>query len=235
MYDLYVDAGYWDDGYTVDIARQDPPSWSLNPTAEILKSYLYQQYQPDENVESFFAAYNITAQQYFDYVQNLNLPIWISDTISGDLLDFVALYLYGFNRPALSISSAILGTGIYNTAEYNTIVYNEAELLSGQVSALVNDDIFKRCLTWNLYKADGFQFTAKWLKNRVFRFLSGVNGVPVQIYDTYGISVTFLSNNDIVIAPDASQFDAASLLILQKAIEAQILQLPFQYSFSVTL
>jgi len=75
--DYYVDEGYWVDGYAVYYQEPLEPDWNVIPVTEILLSYLYQQYSPDQNVGSFFLAYNDLAQASLDYLNALNLPIWI--------------------------------------------------------------------------------------------------------------------------------------------------------------
>lgn len=238
----YVEPDYWVDGYTFDSVPVNIPDWAVLPVEAILKSYLYQEYKPDDNAESFFIAYNNIAQSYLTYLINLNLPIWTAPSIAGNLLDWVAKSLYGFDRPVLTTSGIILGAGEYNTVAYNEVaVYNEAVITSGNTTSLVNDDIFKRCLTWNLYKADGFQFNVRWLKNRVRRFVSGANGEPVHVYDTNNISVTYSSGNNIIITVDTSAVETNGVItlaiatILQEAIDSEVLQLPFQYNFSVVI
>jgi hypothetical protein len=226
---FYIAPGYIDEGYFFEGVEPNIPAWAVNPITEILPSYLYQEYQPDNNVESFFLAYNNSAQNSLDYLINLNLPVWTSNNITGILLDWVALNLYGFSRPYLTTSGVILGGGVYNSVVYNKIPYNEALILSGNVTSLVNDDIFKRVLTWNLYKGDGFQFNVRWLKNRIYRFLNGVNGTPLYPSDTNDISVIYSSGNNITITINPSTIAT----ILQEAITSEILQLPFQYNFTV--
>ncbi|STX01610.1 Uncharacterised protein [Kluyvera ascorbata] len=49
-------------------------------------------------------------------------------------------------------------------------------------------------MTWNFYKGDGFYFTIPWLKRRVLRFLTGVDGVDVVNDQRWSISVLFSSS-----------------------------------------
>jgi len=230
--EYYVDPGYWVDGYTVSYQDFPVPTWAVIPVTQILPSYLYQQYNDDPDVGAFFTSYNTTAQAYLDYLTNLNLPVWTSISITDSLLDWVASSLYGFNRPVLTFGGVTLTNGVYNSNVYDLLPYDSAVIHGTSSIVTVSDDIFKRCLTWNLYKGDGFQFNVRWLKKRVIRFLSGFNGVSPRIDNTYNVSVTYNSNKSIVIgvksfyAPDIVQ-------VLQAAITAQAVQLPFQYNFSV--
>ncbi|WP_258557194.1 hypothetical protein [Kluyvera ascorbata] len=59
---------------------------------------------------------------------------------------------------------------------------------------MASDDLFKRIMTWNFYKGDGFYFTIPWLKRRVLRFLTGVDGVDVVNDQRWSISVLFSSS-----------------------------------------
>ncbi len=229
----YVVDGYWEDGYSYCYQSPSIPDWLVIPVTEILPSYLYQEYQPDSDVESFFIAYNGSAQTYLTYLVNLNLPIWTADTVVGVLLDWVALGLYGYHRPYLTYPNSDVLNGFYNTVVYDTSPPNNEGVLTGGDSAtLVSDDIFKRCLTWNLYKGDGFQFDARWLKNRVLRFLIGLNGVAPYIDNTYNISVTYSTGNAIIINLN-NMYPSQIVAILQAAIQQGAIQLPFQYIFTV--
>ena len=47
----------------------------------------------------------------------------------------------------------------------------------------VTDDVFKRILTWHFYKGDGKNFSVRWLKRRIWRFLQGANGTDFDDID----------------------------------------------------
>jgi len=227
--------------------------------SKILPSYLYQQYNGDPDLEAFFTAYNELSQSNLDKINTLNLPIYT--TKSGVLLEWVALGLYGFTRPVLP-KGDYFDKGVYNTIHLNEVPYNQNVRIAPTDFYQVTDDIFKRCITWNFYKGDGFQFTINWLKRRVARFLSGVNGVSHNIDETYQISVT-MDAMDVVtirIAPGVSIKKGGALLdsfdlnevplnaptlytpliptdlapILESAIKAGVLQLPIGYTYNVT-
>ena len=124
--------------------------------------------------------------------------------------------------------------------------------------------MYKRILTWFFYKGDGQAFTIKWLKRRVMRFLLGVNGTDPGINQTYQVSVTFGSSNQVNITilngmrsvtggailntfalntvalnTITSTFTAFAPLemapVLQAAINAGAVQLPFQFTYNVTI
>ena len=227
-----------------------------------LPAYLYQQYQYDdttEDLQAFFTAYNNTSQENLDRLNNLNLPNYTTKT--GNMLDWVAEGIYGFTRPVLP-RGAVITKGLYNNNLLDTLAYDEAKKTSPSSFYETTDDIFKRCITWNFYKGDGFQFDIQWLKRRVARFLAGTNGTDPQLGETYQVSVTFDSEFVVTIniLPGVNiqgggsllntfdfnevPFDAptvyASLIptdlapILESAINAGVLQLPFGYTFNVT-
>ena len=196
----------------------------------IIPSYLYQQYYDDDNLQAFVSAYNQLAQNYLNTFNTLNLPIYTSDTITGALLDWVANGLYGIQRPSLSEARDFSGLGVYNTIPYNTEAYSRDIQSSPAGFYVVDDDFYKRIITWNFFKGDGFQYNTTWLKRRVQRFLYGVNGIYPQVEETYTISITYTAPNIITI--DVPALDASP--ILNSAIQSGALALPFNYEYVVT-
>lgn len=108
----------------------------------------------------------------------------------GGLLDWVAQGLYGYPRPVLS-QTTYTSRGGFNTTPFNTALFGGFTRTPVGKYYIVNDDIYKRCLTWNFFKDDTLQFSSRWLKRRVARFLQGVNGVNIGTDDTSGISVQY--------------------------------------------
>lgn len=228
---------------------------------EIIPSYPYIEYSDDDGIQAYIASWNEYAQAYLDYMNELQLPIYTRLQIFGLLLDWVAEGLYGFIRPVLP-SGYVKSLGPYNTLQFNQMPYNGYRR-SGPVDFFAtSDDVFKRCMTWNFYKGDGYQFNVQWLKRRVQRFLFGANGTDPGVDQTYQISVTFSGNNWTIqilngirtITSGAmynrfgynafvpynslqSTFQqltpVAMAATLQAAINAGVLQLPFQYTFTV--
>lgn len=180
-------------------------------------------------MQAFFGAYNEYTQSYLDYLNNLNLPIWTSSTIVGSMLDWVALGIYGFIRPVFSIAGGA-GKGPLNTWQLNTIPLNTD--LGGSASSFTtaNDDIFKRVLTWHLYKGDGKVFDVQWLKRRVGRFIYGTNGADPPV-NPYAISVHMTGPFAATINVSASQPASA---IFTQAVSQGVLELPFQITWTVT-
>jgi hypothetical protein len=226
---------------------------------QIIPSYLYQQYYDDADLQAFVSAYNTLAQDYLDWFNNLNLPIYTKQ--SGASLDWVAQGIYGLKRPVLP-EGGYTYKGVYNTPQLDELPFNQNVKIAPQNFYITTDDIFQRCITWNFYKGDGYQFNTTWLKRRVARFLAGVHGTDPQLGETYQISVTFAANNvvNIHILPGVSIQKGGSLLdtfdldtvtfnaetifaalipttlapILQSALNAGVLETPFQYTFNVT-
>ena len=153
-----------------------------------IPSYLYFEYQDDPDLPALISAYNTLTQNYLNWFNSIELPIYTG--LSGALLDWIAMGVYGYARPQLSTYTPypLVGpTATYPLAAH-PLAYGFKTASSSGTSA--SDDIYKRCLTWNFYKGDGFQFTIPWLKRRVYRFIYGVNGVNPSIAFTPNVSVT---------------------------------------------
>jgi len=206
-------------------------SWTGTLT-QAIPAYLYTQYNDDADLQALVDADNTLVQQYVDAFNQINLPVYTSDTISGSLLDWVGQGIYDIARPALPVGhdSTI---GPLNTWALNTIPFNQQKVISGTTFYVVNDDIYKRCMTWALYKGDGKQFSINWLKRRCLRFLTGTNGTSPWIGETYDIGVSFSGTSVTITVHNSSSYDQAA--VFQAAIESGALETPFQFSFTVTL
>ncbi|WP_199637472.1 hypothetical protein JEM67_11230 [Serratia sp. PAMC26656] len=199
---------------------------------KIIPAYPYTQYNADPNIVAFFTAYNALAQGYLDYLNALNLPCWTSPSITGELLDWIALGIYGERRPLLQISEDAIARGAYNTIEYNAIPYAGLKnYVPGSVS-YVPDDYFKRILTWNFYKGDGSHFCIDWLKRRLARFIHGANGIDPPLQSTFDISVTVNNGVFTITIPD---YGDGVGYFLKDAISQSLIKLPFVYTYSVTV
>ena len=239
-----------------------PPAGPSTLLATI-PSYLYEQYSDDSDLQAFVRAYNELAQAYVDWFNQLDLPIYTKVQISGALLDWVAAGLYGMVRPTLS-SGGNRDLGAFNTYAFNVMPFNTRRIIGPQNVAATNDDIFKRILTWHFYKDDGKVFNIRWLKRRVMRFLNGVNGTSYNVDQTYQISVTFgvgnqanirllngvrvltggaflngFAFNTLAFNERTSEFTSFAELqnaeIFKEAADSGALELPFQYSWVVTI
>lgn len=210
------------------MAQQFPPT---GPTTiqNVIPSYLYVQYQDDDNLQAMVEAYNIYAQAYLTYLNGLNLPIWSNPKVVGSLLDWVALGIYGFTRPVFS-NPGTAGQGPFNTWQFNSITFNTAT--PGQASGftLASDDIFKRVLTWHLYKGDGKVFNVSWLKRRVARFLFGLDGTN-PLVNPYLMSVTITGPAAATITVPDNFLGS----VFQQGVAQGVLELPFQIDWTITL
>ncbi|EHK7495685.1 hypothetical protein ICF61_001977 [Escherichia coli] len=157
---------------------------------DIIRSYLYTQYNDDDNIRAFVTAYNTMAKNIYDWMRGANLPIFVGGYNAGDQLRWIARGIYGVKTPVLA-SGRQLVIGAFNTFTFNTVPFNTRRVINQSEQVVVSDDLFKRIMTWNFYKGDGFYFTIPWLKRRIMRFLTGVNGVDVVNDQHWSISVLF--------------------------------------------
>ena len=237
----------------------------LGPTSlqETIPAYLYDQYNDDEDLQAFWAAYNELANQYIYWFANVGLPVYSGPLIVDYLLDWIAQGLYGMARPTL-LSGKNRDVGAFNTYAYDTIAFNARKVIGPQAYYVTNDDIFKRILTWHLFKGDGKVFDIRWLKRRVMRFLTGANGTNPNIDNTYQVSVTFGVGGGVTIrliaglrrviggsmynrfAFNTCAFNSirtsftpyaplANALTFQEAVNSGALELPFQFTYDVVV
>ena len=199
---------------------------------QIIPSYLYQEYADDDNLQALVTSYNQSAQSYLNWFNQINLPIYTG--LSGALLDWVALGLYGIARPQLSFSTS-LALGPFNTYPYDTLPMAVGEGAGSTTLYTVTDDIFKRIITWNFFKGDGFVFCVEWLKRRVMRFLGGTGGVDYGVSETYQISVQFIGASQINITIHTGSQPTTYAPILAAAIGSGACQLPFYYTYNVLI
>jgi hypothetical protein len=213
----------------------DPVPGTFPPAAstalqKIIPSYLYEQYKDDEDLQAFVRAYNESQQQYLDWFNQAGLPIYTGSLIAGALLDWVAEGLYGMKRPTLA-SGSNQDLGPFNTVMFNQLMFNEVTYVGADNITATNDDIFKRIMTWRLYRGDGKIFNVYWLKRRIIRFLNYPNGGSGIIDNTYPVAVSFDTGNIVNIflppVPNATT--------LKEAIESGSVELPFQFSFNVVI
>lgn len=169
-----------------------PPTFGLTKT---IPSYLYTLYQDDDDLQAFVRAYNNLTQEYVNWFNQIELPYYPSSLVIGGLLDWVAQGLYGMLRPVLATGRKSQ-IGAFNTWAINTLPF-DGLILTGTTYFAVNDDYFKRILTWHVYKGDGRYFNVRWLKRRIMRFLKGVNGTDADVSDTRQVSVSFGTSGQV--------------------------------------
>lgn len=199
----------------------------------VIPAYLYTQYNDDDTLQAFWGAFNTLAQGYVDTFNSLNLPIYTGPVVQGALLDWVGNGLYGIARPTLASSTA-LSIGPLDTWTLDFIPLDSPETTTTSMFVTLNDDFYRRVLTWHLYLGDGLQFDILWLKRRIARFLYGLNGTDLGTADTSAISVTIAASHvTVTIAATQDTVTAANLLAL--AIASNVLETPFELTFTVNV
>jgi hypothetical protein len=208
------------------------------PVQSVPGSYLYSQYATDPDLQGFVNAYNTLAQNYLTWFNTVDLPVYTSPTISGTLLDWVALGLYGFVRPVFPYGSKQF-VGPFNTVQFNSPPpFNGVAEVGATGFYATTDDIFKRAITWHFYKGDGNRFNMRWLKRRCIRFLVGTNGTDgaPDTAATYAVGVTIANVNQVTInVVTGGDINATNAVILQSGIASGALETPFQFQFLVTI
>lgn len=200
-------------------------SFDTTPLQEVIKSYLYIQYADDDDLQAFVASQNALAQGYLDWANQTPLGLYTSPNITGPLLDWVGQGVYAIRRPVLASQMTQFLAG-YNSTAYDTLAYNESTYLQSGTATIASDDVYKRVLTWNLYRGDGQVFTIGWLKNRISRFLNGPNGSDFPVLnDPPSITV---SGNVFTVSYFASQ----DFTDLQLCYANDALAFPFQYTMT---
>jgi hypothetical protein len=149
---------------------------------KIIEAYPYGQFSDDPDIQAFFAGLNTTAQGYLSWFTQNPLSVYTLGNINGALLDWVGEGVYGIERPVIS-SVASKVTGAYDTKTYDASPYGVRKVTSYGSVAIVNDDIYKRVLTWHLYLGDGRQMSVQWLRRRIARFIYGTNGTDIPADD----------------------------------------------------
>ena len=198
-------------------------SFNTLPLQAVIPSYLYAEYSDDDDLQAFVASQNALAQGYLDWFNQTPLGLYISPNIVGPLLDWIGQGVYGISRPVLATQSSIRIAG-YNSAAYNTTPYNSLKLIESGTATIATDDIYKRVMTWTLYRGDGQVFNMQWLKNRISRFLNGANGMDYPVLNAQPY-VTVSGN---VFSVEA--YASTSYTNLQLCYANNALPFPFQYT-----
>jgi len=215
-------------------------------------AYPFRQYADDPNIVVWFDTFNSAAQQYLAWFSGQTgegVLLGAYQGLTGAVLQWIAAGLYGvsyYNALASPTQEAI---GPLNTETLNSEPLNFFAAPS-TTSYQVTDDVFKRILTWNLYKGDGKRFCVRWLKRRVMRFLVGTDGIDPQPWNegfeigpenTNAISVEFsgqtctVSINQLAISAQ-TQLAPNILPIFQAAFLAPgVLEKPIEWTWACTI
>jgi hypothetical protein len=231
-------------------------TFDASPLAQVIQAYVYGQYADDPDIQAFFAAINTEGQGYLQWFNETPLSVYTSPNISGPLLDWIGQGIYGIPRPVISTVTST-ASGPYNTAPYDAVPYGGRKVQSSGSVAVVNDDIYKRVLTWHLYLGDGRQMSVQWLRRRVARFIFGANGTDIPADDFQQISITRPSSGfgsaygSLIYNTQAYNTRSAKKNLSRKSIQIGVpngqagvtfqqllaqgaLAIPFQIKFSVT-
>jgi hypothetical protein len=255
-----VGAG-WDLTYPFPFGVGLPDSPGVTQT---IPSYLYEHFSDDDDLQAFVAAYNALTQSYLNWFNSIGLPVYTGPMIASLLLDWVLTGLYGYPRPVLP-SGLVSDKGAYGTFFYGfPIAYGQLRRIGPDDYYATSDDVYKRCATWHFFKGDGKYFSITWLKKRVMRFLVGTDGTAPNIDQTYQVSVTFGPNSQANIrilngirrvvagvygigvygrrpAYGGAETEWNQLTpltfapVFKAAVASGALELPFQYTWSVTI
>lgn len=209
-------------GYT-GLPTTPPP-----PLQTILPQYLYWQYSADTNLQAFVASFNVLAQSYLDWFNQTPLSVYTNASISGPLLDWVGNGVYGIPRPVLSTSSTTIESAYGRTVYAYPPAYGAINYMSSGTATIATDDIYKRVMTWILYRGDGQYFSIPWLKRRVARFLYGPYGSDLPTVLNTPPSVTISGSTYTITVPAGSSSTA-----FQQCMNNGVLPLPFQYNYTV--
>lgn len=200
-------------------------SFATLPLQQCVPSYLYWEYSDDQDLQAFVASFNSLTQGYLDWFNDTPLGLYTSPNINGPLLDWIGSGIYDISRPVLSTQTTTVRAG-YDEFPYNTVPYNYLSYSTSGTAEIASDDIYKRMMTWNLYRGDGQMFTMGWLKNRVNRFLNGANGSDYPVLnDPPSITV---SGNTFTI----TSFSSPVFTALQDLVTNRLVSVPFQYNFA---
>ena len=164
-------------------------SFSQAPLPAVVPAYVYVQYNDDPYVTAFFTAYNELAQGYLNWFNQTPLAVWTSPSVSGSLLDWTGTNLYNTPRPVISSESSS-SSGAMATDPMATQAMASFILNTSGTAQSASDDLYKRVLTWVLYRGDGKQATIEWLRRRIARFLYGTNGSDIDVGLITNVSVS---------------------------------------------
>ncbi len=227
-------------------------SFDQQPLADIIKSYLYQEYQDDETLQAFVSAQNDLAQGYLDWFNQTPLGVYTNPNINGPLLDWCAQGIYGISRPTISNTSNSI-TGEMASLPMGLGTMGVLTVTQSGTAIVANDDIYKRLLTWFLYRGDGKQVSILWLKRRIARFIYGTYGSDIDVSLADNISITQVTNRSVgpyntcaynanpyngYTAPIRHQLACAipsylASFYFQALVESGVIPLPFQISLTI--
>ncbi|QCE32955.1 hypothetical protein FAI41_04725 [Acetobacteraceae bacterium] len=201
---------------------------TLSMAWRILKAYVYQQYSDDSDIMALFESYNQIAQDYLKTFISHCPAIYIDDFWSAGELTYLAWFLWGQRRWYSDYASSIDLEGAIDELAIDEVAAG-GSVPTPRQKLLINDDTFRRIMTWNLYRGDGPQFSIPWLKKRIKRWMIGVNGYAPLFGDANEVSV-HVSEKIVNISVVTS--DTTLLLSLQAALYSGALNVPVGFTFN---
>ena len=153
-------------------------SFVNQPLPNVIPAYVYDQYSDDENLQGFFEVLNAMCQGYLDWFNQTPLPLYTNPNINGPLLDWVGNSLYNIPRPVISDVQQVV-KGAMATVPLTALPIAGFQISESGTSAIATDDVYKRVLTWFMYRGDGMQMSVEWLRRRIARFIYGINGTDL--------------------------------------------------------
>ena len=180
------------------MAIQPIESFETVPMQTVIPAYLYTQYADDPDVTAFFTVINQIGQGYLNWYNQTPLPVWTSPAISDALLDWIGTNLYNTTRPVIATDTSTSYGAMATYPMATQAMASFVRHLSG-TAQIAPDDLYKRVLTWILYRGDGKQATIEWLRRRIARFLYGINGSDIYVGLITNVSIS--SNGVEVVGP----------------------------------
>lgn len=200
---------------------------------QIPESYLYGEYNDDSDLRVTRKAFNEQAQAIYSWLVSTCLSDYRQDPVSGSLLDWVGLGLYGMTRRLVVPTSDPEVLSPWASGAWSTTTW-AASLHPGEGTTIyLSDDLFRRSLTWNTYLGDGPVFTTTWLRRRILRFLNGPNGFDLNVSPLYGsISLAWTSRRSIRITLPPGVTDLMKQT-LAYGLSTGYLRVPVGYTFTL--
>lgn len=235
-------------------------SFASAPQQTVLPAYPYLEYSDDDNIQGFFSALNGLQQGYLGWFNQTPLAVYVPylaseatidastgdpiligpypllasqtyfSNMSGPLLDWCAAGIYGISRPVLSTQSGT-NIGAWNSYAWNTLPWDGARITTSGTVKIASDDIYKRVLTWHLYRGDGNVPSIPWLRRRVARFIYGAGGTDISVDVLPNIQISQPSAHALTITVPAGP----NSNLFAQCVDNGVLALPFQMTYTVTV
>jgi hypothetical protein len=236
---------------------------------ETINAYLFDQYSDDEDVQGFIDAYNQATQYFVNWFSQIGLSDWTNlqqqtvnegdanqYTVDPGLLDWVLTNLYGMPRPSFT-QSETADVGSVDTMALASLPLN-VYTFGTELGYYVDDDWYQRIATWNLYAADGKNFSMLWLKRRIMRFMLGLNGtdpapgaqpsgatlyagcettwpIGVTVAVSSGVRTMTIIINQSALSTIATNLRPNICAIFEASLLGGVLEMPVQYQYVVNI